>query len=80
VYITSDYGVDWVDEDGVLPGVFIGTGDNTDNYVNQGGYIPAGTMVPMHFMLGEGQKPIQGAYIYLYSNGTLRAKIEVVTF
>ena len=80
VYITSDYDVEWTDEDGLLPGVFIGTGDNTDNYVNQGGYIPAGTMVPMHFMLGEGQESIQGAYIYLYSNGTLRAKIEVVTF
>ena len=80
VYITSDYGVDWVDEDGLLGGVFIGTGDNTEDYENQSGYIPAGTMVPMHFMLGEGQEPIQGAYIYLYSNGTLRAKIEVVTF
>ena len=80
VYITSDYGVDWADEDGLLPGVFIGTGDNTADYENQGGYIPAGTMVPMHFMLGEGQEPIQGAYIYLCSNGTLRAKIEVVTF
>ena len=80
VYITSDYGVDWVDEDGVLGGVFIGTGDNTADYENQGGYIPAGTMVPMHFMLGEGQESIQGAYIYLYSNGTLRAKIEVNTF
>lgn len=80
VYITSDYGVDWTDEDGLLPGVFIGTGDNTADYEDQGGYIPAGTMVPMHFMLGEGQESIQGAYIYLYSNGTLRAKIEVVTF
>lgn len=80
VYITSDYGVDWVDEDGLLGGVFIGTGDNTEDYENQSGYIPAGTMVPMHFMLGEGQEPIQGAYIYIYSNGTLRAKIEVVTF
>lgn len=80
VYITSDYGVDWVDEDGLLPGVFIGTGDNTADYENQSGHIPAGTMVPMHFMLGEGQEQIQGAYIYLYSNGTLRAKIEVNTF
>ena len=80
VYITSDYDVEWTDEDRVFPGVFIGTGDNTDYYQNQGGYIPAGTMVPMHFMLGEGQKQIQGAYIYLCSNGTLRAKIEVVTF
>lgn len=80
VYITSDYDVEWTDEDGLLPGVFIGTGDNTADYENQSGYIPAGTMVPMHFMLGEGQEPIQGAYIYLYSNGTLRAKIEVNTF
>lgn len=80
VYITSDYGVYWEDEDGLLPGVFIGTGDNTADYWNQNGYIPAGTMVPMHFMLGEGQESIQGAYIYLYSNGTLRAKIEVETF
>ena len=80
VYITSDYGVDWVNEDGLLLGVFIGTGDNTADYENQSGHIPAGTMVPMHFMLGEGQEHIQGAYIYLYSNGTLRAKIEVNTF